>query len=137
VSRQPPASSASVPPPPEAEVAPDVDALVGEWLTMPDLADALGLDVARVRQLVRDQRVPLVRRGERHVLAVPAAFVQDGRLVKGLPGLFTVLSDGRFEANDALRWLFTPDDSLPGSPVDALRENRGTEVRRRAQALAI
>ncbi len=35
-----------------------------------------------------------------------------------------------------LRWLFTPDDSLPGTPIDALRGGRKTEVRRRAQALA-
>ncbi|NJP82684.1 DNA-binding protein, partial [Streptomyces sp. AA8] len=27
--------------------------------------------------------------------------------------------------------------SLPGTPADALRENRGTEVKRRAQALAV
>ena len=35
-----------------------------------------------------------------------------------------------------MRWLFTPDDSLPGTPADALRAGRKTEVRRRAQALA-
>ena len=27
------------------------------------------------------------------------------------------------------------DDELPGSPIEALRANRGTEVKRRAQAL--
>ena len=32
-------------------------------------------------------------------------------------------------------WAFTPDDSLPGTPAAALAENRGTEVKRRAQAL--
>ncbi|MFL6182385.1 MAG: Rv2175c family DNA-binding protein, partial [Actinomycetes bacterium] len=31
---------------------------------------------------------------------------------------------------------FSPDDSLPGTPMQALVENRHTEVRRRAQALA-
>ena len=35
-----------------------------------------------------------------------------------------------------LGWLLTPDDSLPGSPLDALKQGRKTEVRRRAQALA-
>ena len=121
----------------EPHDAPDVESLVRGWLTLPDLAEALGVDVVRVRQAVRDLRVPVVRRGDRSVLVVPADFVQDGRWVKGLGGLFTLLADGRFEANDALRWLFTPDDSLPGSPVQALRENRGTEVRRRAQVLAM
>ncbi|HNN49358.1 MAG TPA: Rv2175c family DNA-binding protein [Marmoricola sp.] len=35
-----------------------------------------------------------------------------------------------------LEWIFTEDDSLPGRPIDALRENRGAEVKRRAQVLA-
>ncbi|NKX51550.1 DNA-binding protein, partial [Arthrobacter deserti] len=37
---------------------------------------------------------------------------------------------------EILRWLFTEDESLPGRPIDALREGRKTEIRRRAQALA-
>ena len=44
-----------------------------------------------------------------------------------------------FDADDdreALTWLFTPDETIPGSPMDALRENRGTEIKRRAQAMA-
>ena len=32
-----------------------------------------------------------------------------------------------------LNWLFAEDESLPGSPIEALRENRGREVHRRAQ----
>jgi hypothetical protein len=37
-----------------------------------------------------------------------------------------------------LRWLFTPDDSLPvkGSPMDALLAGFKTEVRRRAMEAA-
>jgi hypothetical protein len=30
-------------------------------------------------------------------------------------------------------WLFRADESLPGTPIQALRDNRGTEVKRRAQ----
>jgi len=69
------------------------------------------------------------------VLYVPAAFVQDGRVLKGLPGVLTLLADARYSDDEALGWLFTVDDSLPGTPVQALRENRGTEIKRRAQAL--
>jgi hypothetical protein len=69
-------------------------------------------------------------------LKVPAAFVQGDAVLKGLPGTLTLLADAGFSDDEALRWLFTPDDSLPGSPVQALVENRGTEVKRRAQALA-
>lgn len=122
--------------PMDEPVADDVEMLVDAWLTLPALGEALGLDILRVRQLVRDRQVAAVRRGERRVVNVPAAFVLDGELVKGLKGLLTVLADGGFDANDAVRWMFTADPTLPGTPIQALRENRGTEVRRRAQALA-
>jgi len=111
----------------------DTIELVGEWLPLPDVAELLGIDALRARQLVRDRQVLAVR--SEGVLRVPAAFVQDGRIVKGLPGVLTLLTDAGYSDEEALRWLFTPDDSLPGSPVQALVENRGTEVKRRAQAL--
>ena len=40
--------------------------------------------------------------------------------------------------DEILRWLFTPDETITGgSPVGALLAGHKTEVRRRAQALAI
>lgn len=108
--------------------------LVDSWLSLPDVGTALGIDVTRVRQAVRDRQILAARIDG--VLRVPADFVQDGRILKGLPGLLTVLQDAGYGDEDALQWLFTPDDSLPGTPVAALRENRGREVRRRAQSLA-
>jgi hypothetical protein len=108
--------------------------LVPSWLNLPDVAAALGVDVTRVRQAVRDRQVLAVRL--EGVLRIPAAFIQDGKVLKGLPGLLVVLQDAGYSDEEALRWVFTPDDTLPGTPVDALRENRGREVRRRAQTLA-
>ena len=108
------------------------EALVPAWLTVPEAADLLGVGVNRVRQLVTDRQLLAVRR--EGVLMVPADFVQDGRVLKGLPGVLTLLADARYGDDEALRWLYT-DDDLPGSPVQALVENRGTEVKRRAQAL--
>ena len=108
------------------------EALVSSWLTVPEAADLLGVGVNRVRQLVTDRQLLAVRR--EGVLMVPADFVQDGRVLKGLPGVLTLLADARYGDDEALRWLYT-DDDIPGSPVQALVENRGTEVKRRAQAL--
>jgi hypothetical protein len=66
---------------------------------------------------------------------VPAAFLDpDGMVVKGLPGLLTVLHDGGYDDRECIAWLFL-DADLPGRPIDALRENRGAEVKRRAQAM--
>ena len=118
----------------DTSITPDVDALVPRWLTLPDVGEALGLDAVRARQLVRDGAVVAVRRGERNVLSVPADFIDGDQILKGLTGTLTVLEDSGFDPNQAIRWLYTPDDSLPGTPVQALAENRGTEVKRRAQA---
>jgi Rv2175c C-terminal domain of unknown function len=120
----------------QAERMTETDTPVTEWLTLPDVADQLGMDVSRVRNLVRDRQLLAVRRGPDRVLHVPAAMIKDGQVVKGLPGTLMVLADAGFDDEAALRWLFREDDSLPGAPITALREDRGTEVRRRAQALA-
>jgi hypothetical protein len=117
------------------ESADPVELAVSRWLTLPELAEALGLDVARVRRMLAEGHFLARRRGERSVLSVPVEFVQDGDLLKGLAGTLTVLSDAGYSQEEALAWLFAVDPTLPGSPVTALRQNRGTEVRRRAQAL--
>jgi len=113
----------------------DLDALVPEWLDWAAAARELGVTPAKVRTMVRDhelaQAVPRAGAGPQ----VPADFLQDGLVVKGLPGLLTVLHDGGYDDRQCIAWLFT-DDDLPGRPIDALRENRGSEVKRRAQAMA-
>ncbi|HEU5473997.1 MAG TPA: Rv2175c family DNA-binding protein [Actinophytocola sp.] len=106
-----------------------------EVLTLPEVAARLSLPVTRVQQALRDGHLLAVRRDGG--LVVPALFLtDDGAIVKGLPGTITVLTDSGFTPDDIMRWLFTADDSLPGTPIEALRTNRGTEVKRRAQALA-
>jgi len=108
-------------------------ALITEWLPLPDIAEAFGIEVTRVRQQVRERLLLAVRRDG--ILYVPAAFIDGDHIIKGLPGVLTLLQDAGYSDDEALTWLFTPEESLPGAPVDALRENRGTEVKRRAQAL--
>jgi Rv2175c C-terminal domain of unknown function len=112
-------------------LGPDVDVL-----PLPEVADQLGLPINKVRQALRDGQLLAVRRaGE---LVVPATFLtSDGQIVKGLPGTITVLGDAGFSPDDMLRWLFEPDETLPGgTPIGALRATGGREVKRRAQALA-
>ena len=122
-----------------AEVAPEVDlaALIPEWLDWKATAAALGVTVGKVRTLIREHHlaaaVPTPGAGQQ----VPAELVMDGEIVKGVPGLLTIFADGGWDDREKLAWLFTADDSLPGRPIDALRENRGSEVKRRAQALAL
>ncbi|MET8895506.1 Rv2175c family DNA-binding protein [Streptomyces albogriseolus] len=119
------------------EIDAKIDALVPAWLTLPDIAEMLGVEVTRVRQLVKEGQLIAVRRGENRALHVPAAFIDGDKVVKGLTGTLTLLRDDGFTVEEMLEWLFTPDPSLPGTPAQALAENRGTEVKRRAQALAV
>lgn len=119
------------------EIDPKIDALVPSWLTLPDIAEQLDVEVTRVRQWVKEGLLIAVRRGENRALHVPAAFIGEDRIVKGLSGTLTLLSDDGFTVEEMVEWLFTPDDTLPGTPAQALSENRGTEVKRRAQALAV
>jgi len=118
-------------------VAIAVESLVTEWLTLTDVAEMLGVEINQVRQYLSDGDIVAVRRGERSVTSIPALFIVDGQLVKHLRGTLTVLADSGYSTLEAIKWLHTDDDSLPGSPIEALRSNRGTEVKRRAQALAL
>jgi len=116
-------------------ISAELEELVPTWLTLPEVAERLSLPVNRARQLLKERQLVAVRRAESRVLSVPAAFLDGPQILKGLPGTLTLLADNRFSEEEAVRWLFTPDESLPGTPVQALAENRGTEVRRRAHAL--
>lgn len=115
----------------------EIDELVGQWLTVPDAAERLGTDVMKVRRLIHDRDLIAMRRGTPPIFSIPAELIADGQPVADLRGTLTVLSDAGFSDPEAIRWLFTADPTLPGTPVDALRAGRKTEIRRRAQALAV
>ncbi|MDO8107941.1 Rv2175c family DNA-binding protein [Isoptericola sp. b441] len=118
--------------------------LVGDWLPLPDVAERLGTDVGKVRRMLADGSLIAVRLGERQVLGVPVALLHgDDGVLPYLTGTITVLRDSGFSDEEAVAWLFTPDASLaglpggPATPVEALRAGFKTEIRRRAQALAL
>jgi excisionase family DNA binding protein len=127
-------------PVPDTDESParDLESLVGEWLTVPDAAERLGVPLSRVRQLVTDRELLAARIGERRVTAIPAKFLDDTGPRPELRGTFTVLADGGLDDDEIIEWLFTPDPTLPveGAPIDSLRAGHKTEIRRRAQELA-
>lgn len=103
-----------------------------DLLSLPEIAEQLGVPVTRVHQYIRDGQLVATRIGD-GPRSVPALFVQDGAVVKALPSVITMLRDARFTDDEIIDWLHRVDDTLPGSPIDALRANRGSEVKRRAQ----
>jgi hypothetical protein len=104
-----------------------------DWVALPELAGQLGLPITRVHQMIRDHVLLAVRRDG--VLRVPAELVATPHVRKHLPGVLTLLHDAGYTDEEALRWLYTADDSLPGTPAVALSGAKATEVKRRAQAL--
>lgn len=105
------------------------------WLSVSDVAERLGVSVGRVHQLRRERQLLGVR--EDGELRIPADFLDGTAIVKHLPAVLTLLADGGFTDDEAVGWLFAAEESLPGTPIRALREDRGTEVKRRAQASAL
>jgi excisionase family DNA binding protein len=116
----------------------DLDVLVPEWLTVPDAAERLGVDVTRVRAMIKEHALVAVRRGERGVLSIPALLLDGSVPVKGLRGTLVMLADFGYSDEEMVRWLFAPEDVLGGlSPAAALQDNRPTAVHKAAQLRAI
>ena len=114
-----------------------LEQLVGRWLTVPDIAERLGVPLSSVRRMIEDRQLLSARVGERSVVSVPAKFLDEATRPH-LRGTFTVLADAGMDDEEILRWLFTPDPTLPveGGPIDALAAGFKTEVRRRAMESA-
>ena len=115
----------------------DLSTLVEEWLDWRQVADRLGVSEAKVRTMIRDHELAAAKPREGAAPQVPADLLgEDGLPLKGLAGLLTVLHDGGYDDREIIAWLHL-DADLPGRPIDALRENRASEVKRRAQAMAL
>lgn len=104
-------------------------------LPIPEAAERLGVPVTKVHDYVQARKLVLYEQGGKKY--VPAELLGDDGLSKFVSGAITVLSDGGYDAEEILTFLFTEDDSLPGRPVDALHGQKAREVIRRAQAMAL
>jgi predicted DNA-binding transcriptional regulator AlpA len=104
-----------------------------QTLTLPDVAEMLGVQVTRVRRLIEDRHLLATRIDG--VLRVPADFFKDGHVLSELHGTFVLLHDVGFSDSEIYDWMFTPEESLKATPIEALRAGRKAEVRRVAQAL--
>jgi hypothetical protein len=110
-----------------------------ETLTVPDVAERLGVQVTRVFDDLNQHRLIAVEQDG--VRLIPARFLggdaRHGEINRFVPGVIALLADGGWRDDEILDYLFTEDESLPGRPVDALHGHLAREVMRRAQALAI
>ena len=104
-----------------------------EWVPLPDVADKLDVSISKVNQMVRDGQLIAVKRDG--IRMVPAELVANSTVLKHLPGVVTLLRDAGYNDEEALRWLYAPDDALDGNAARGLGGPRAREVKRRAQAL--
>jgi Rv2175c C-terminal domain of unknown function len=106
---------------------------VHELVPLPEVARLMNLTILKVHQLLKDGQVVAVAddQGRR---SLPFGFIGTGQVVKALPSVITLLRDARYSDEDIVEWLCRADDTLPGSPLQALIADRGTEIKRRAQA---
>ena len=112
--------------------------LVGPWLTVPDVAERLGVPLSTVRRMIEDRELLAARIGERRVVAVPARFLDETALPH-LKGTFTVLARRRHaRRGDPALAVHPRRRPFPstGAPIDALAAGFKTEVRRRAMEQA-
>ncbi|MCM4081556.1 MULTISPECIES: Rv2175c family DNA-binding protein [Paractinoplanes] len=104
-----------------------------EWVTLPDVSTKLDLSISKVHQMIRDGHLLAVRRDG--IRVVPADLVANSTVLKHLPGVLNLLRDAGYNDEEALRWLYQPDDTLDGNAAKGLGGDRAREVKRRAQAL--
>lgn len=104
------------------------------WLTMPDLVEALGEPLGRVRRLIDENYLVGSRRGG--AFAVPDVFIVDGHPLSSLRGTIIVLQDAGFSDDEVIDWLLADDESLGRSPIAALLAGHKSAVRRLARTLA-
>jgi hypothetical protein len=114
----------------------ELEELSAEWLTIGDLAVRLEERPSRIKDLIRERRLVVVDVGDPPRPSVPTEFIHDGQLIKGLTGALTVLADAGFSPEQAIRWLLTENELLPGRPVDYMAAGRHTAVKRVAMSLA-
>jgi len=112
-----------------------------ELLSIPEVAQALGVRDREVRGMISDRSVVAVRRGGRAPM-IPTAFVVDDpetggkTIVGGLRGSIIQLSDAGYADEEIVAWLFRDNDELGSTPIEALVNLRTHAVRRAAQVLA-
>jgi hypothetical protein len=111
----------------------DVFDFVSDWLTVPEVADKLGIVPGKVRRLIEENALFVVVRDG--VKKVPAHLIVDGEPLPSIPGTLNVLIDAGFGLERAVEWLYTVEESLGRRPIESLLLGSKSEVRRIAQTL--
>ena len=107
-----------------------------QWLSIPEVADSLGVRQRDVRTMLAKHELVALHRGENGALAVHRSqlvFTADSAkatVLASLKGTFTALDDAGFSDEEKLAWITASNPELGCAPVEALRNGRIHSVRR-------
>ena len=113
----------------------DVLENVQGWITVPEAAEVLGVPVGRVRRFIEEHHLIAIKRDG--VLNIPAEYSSEAEPLPSLPGTRIVLLDSGLDYESAFKWLYTHEESLPGTPMEFLLKGHKSAVRRAAMLLAL
>lgn len=104
---------------------------IHEYLTFNEAADKLGIFPHRIKQLLRDHLLfDVVNEDGRHL--IPACtLVPDGdgwMPRENLSGTLTLLADAGYNAEETGRWMYTHNDELEQTPIEAIVMGRHHRV---------
>lgn len=104
---------------------------IHEYLTMNEAAALLGIYPHRMKQLLRDHLLFAVT-NEAGRSVIPAATLVQGNdgwePLFNLPGTLTLLADAGYNEEETGRWMYTYNDELEQTPLEALLEGRHHRV---------
>lgn len=108
---------------------------VGNWLTILEAADLLGIPKGKVNRLLEEHTLVAVNRGGQ--LMIPAELIVNGEPLAPLRGTIIMLQDSGYSIEESVDWLYTHSEVLGQTPLQSLLEGKKAPVRRLAQMLDI
>lgn len=109
-----------------------------DQMSLPEVAEALGIRLRDVRSLISDRRLLATRPAGPLVVTADQLVEAEGRweVLGSLRGTLILLSDVGFSDDEAAEWLHREDAELGETPIAALRAGKHRAVRRIIASLA-
>ncbi len=108
---------------------------VGNWLTILETADLLGIPKGKVNRLLEENTLVAVKREGQ--MMIPADLIVGGEPLPSLRGTIIMLQDAGYSIEESVAWLFAHSEVLGQTPLQSLLEGKKAPVRRLAQMLDI
>ncbi|WP_182353416.1 Rv2175c family DNA-binding protein [Flaviflexus huanghaiensis] len=107
-------------------------------MSLPEVAEALGIRLRDVRTLISDRRLLATRPEGPLVITRDQLVESDGtwQVLGNLRGTLILLADAGFSDDEAHEWLHREEPELGETPMAALRSGKHRAVRRIASGLA-